>query len=164
LHENDAEAWWRLRRVALETEPQSFAESAAEHDGKTLENTRAYFRSFAADDFIAGAFDQGALAGMAGFYRQKHAKFRHKGHIWGVYVKRESRRQGVARAVMADVIRRAGQAGGIEQITLTVSATQPAARQLYLSLGFKMYGVEPRSLKIDGEYVDDELMVLFLGL
>jgi ribosomal protein S18 acetylase RimI-like enzyme len=163
LTESDATAWWRLRRLALETEPHSFAESVAEHDAKTLESTRSNFRSFAADNFIVGAFEQDELCGTAGFYRQKHGKFQHKGHIWGVYVRRESRRQGVARAVMQDIIRRAATASGIEQITLTVSATLEAPRRLYLSLGFRTYGVEPRSLKIGSEYVDDELMVLFLG-
>jgi ribosomal protein S18 acetylase RimI-like enzyme len=163
LIESDATAWWHLRRLALETEPHSFAESVADHDAKTLESARSVFRSFAADNFIVGAFEQDELCGMAGFYRQKHGKFQHKGHIWGVYVRPESRRQGVARAVMQDVIRRAATASGIEQITLTVSATLEAPRRLYLSLGFRTYGVEPRSLKIGAEYVDDELMVLFLG-
>lgn len=162
LQESDASAWWHLRREALEREPQSFAESPTEHEAKTLEDTRALFRAFADDDFIVGAFEHDDLAGMAGFYRQQQAKFQHKGHIWGVFVRENFRRRGVARAVMQEVVRRAAMAPGIEQITLTVSATQPAARQLYLSLGFRMYGVEPRSLKIGPDYVDDELMVLFL--
>lgn len=162
LRESDAAAWWHLRRAALQGEPQSFAESPEEHETRTLEETRAFFREFADDDFIVGAFEQDELAGMAGFYRQKHAKFQHKGHIWGVYVSKDFRRRGVARAVMQDVVRRAAMAPGIEQITLTVAATQSAARELYLSLGFRLYGVEPRSLKIGSEYVDDELMVLFI--
>lgn len=162
LNETDAAAWWQLRLLALETAPHSFAETAEELQAKTLENARSFFQSFATDNFVVGAFDAGELVGMAGFYRQEHGKFRHKGHIWGVYVGEKSRRQGVARAVMEAVIRRAALAGGIEQITLTVSATQEPARRLYLSLGFKTYGVEPRSLKIGDEYIDDELMVLFL--
>ena len=163
LTEADAADWWQLRHVALDAEPHSFVETPEEHLAKSVESTRDYFRSFNADNFIVGAFDEGELAGMAGFYRQKHAKFQHKGHIWGVYVRGESRRKGIARQMLQEIVRRAGMSPGIEQITLTVAATQAAARELYLSLGFTTYGVEPRSLKIDGEHVDDELMVLFLN-
>ena len=162
LTESDAPAWWRLRKIALETDPYSFAESPAEHDARTLEQTREYFRSLNPANFIVGAFEEGELAGMAGFYREKHAKFQHKGRIWGVYVRRESRRQGIARTMMEEIIEKARLVEGIEQITLTAAATQMPARQLYFSLGFRAYGVEPRSLKVGNEYIDDELMVLFL--
>ncbi|MBZ5494182.1 MAG: hypothetical protein LAO76_24930 [Acidobacteriia bacterium] len=54
-----------------------------------------------------------------------------------------------------------GEIDGIEQITLVASARLPAQR-LYESVGFKSYGVEPHSLKIGDEYVDDVLMVLWL--
>jgi RimJ/RimL family protein N-acetyltransferase len=51
---------------------------------------------------------------------------------------------------------------GLEQILLVVAATQERPRKLYESLGFRRYGVEPRSLKVNGEYIDDELMILYL--
>jgi RimJ/RimL family protein N-acetyltransferase len=43
-----------------------------------------------------------------------------------------------------------------------VSEKNPRAQALYRSFGFVRYGVEPRGLCVDGEYADDELMVLFL--
>jgi RimJ/RimL family protein N-acetyltransferase len=42
------------------------------------------------------------------------------------------------------------------------SANLPAQR-LYTAIGFQGYGIEPHSLKIGAEYVDDVLMVLFLS-
>jgi ribosomal protein S18 acetylase RimI-like enzyme len=99
---------------------------------------------------------------MAGFYREKHTKFHHKGTIWGVYVGRESRGRGMARAVVSEAIRSARTIEGLEQILLVVAATQEKPRRLYESLGFRKYGVEPRSLKVAGEYIDDELMILYL--
>jgi len=162
LTPHDAEAWWHLRLVGLKDEPHSFAESAEEHEARSLEQTREHFRSFSSENFIVGAFENGELVGMTGFYREKHKKFRHKGTIWGVYVRRESRGKGMARAVLAEVIRRARMIEGLEQILLIVAATQEKPRKLYESLGFSKYGVEPRSLKVGGEYVDDELMALFL--
>ena len=158
----DAETWWHLRLIALKDEPHSFAESAEEHEARSQEDIQKFFRALNSEDFIIGAFEDGELAGMAGFYREKHTKFRHKGTIWGVYVRRESRGKGIAKAILSEVIRRARMIGGLEQILLVVAATQEKPRRLYESLGFRKYGVEPRSLKVSGEYSDDELMILYL--
>jgi RimJ/RimL family protein N-acetyltransferase len=163
LTEDDADEWWDLRLRSLQEEPHSFAESAEEHQRKSLDTVREFFRQTKPDEkFVVGGFDNGELAAMAGFYRQQHAKFRHKGTIWGVYVRPESRGHGVAKALLGEVIRIASQSAGLEQITLIVAATTQPAKRVYSYLGFKLYGTEPRSLKAGDEYVDDELMVLFL--
>ena len=162
LTDKDAQLWWHLRLTALQDEPHAFAESAEEHERRTVEETRQFFRRLNEENFICGAFEDGELAGMAGFYREKHAKFRHKGTIWGVYVRRQSRGQGMARALLTEVIRRARMIAGLEQVLLVVAATQERPRRLYESLGFRKYGVEPRSLKVGGDYIDDELMILQL--
>jgi len=62
---------------------------------------------------------------------------------------------------MQEIIRRAREIDGLEQITLVASARLPAQR-LYKSLGFESYGIEPHSLKIGDQDVDDVLMVLWL--
>jgi ribosomal protein S18 acetylase RimI-like enzyme len=160
LTADDAEAFWHLRLEALRNDSASFADSAEEHQNTTVEMVRERLRAGGpSTNFVAGMFEDGKLAATAGFYRSHHNKERHKGNVWGVYVRPESRGKGVARALMQEIIRRARQMEGIEQVLLVASAHLPA-RKLYESLGFEAYGIEPRSLKIGSEYVDDVLMVL----
>ena len=40
---------------------------------------------------------------------------------------------------------------------------QDAARHLYRLLGFEVYGLEPRALKMGDQFLDEELMVLRLS-
>jgi ribosomal protein S18 acetylase RimI-like enzyme len=90
-------------------------------------------------------------------------KSRHKGHVWGVYVTEARRGRGMGRALMGSLVDRARACQGLEQIILTVTTEQTAARRLYESLGFQKFGQEPRALRIDGRYVDEDYLVLMLG-
>jgi ribosomal protein S18 acetylase RimI-like enzyme len=162
LTPDDAEAWWRLRLEMLRNDPESFADSAEEHETTTVEAAR---QRLAAGDpvenFVVGAFEDVNLVGTAGFFRRENDKERHKGHVWGVYVSPSQRGKGVGKALMLEITSRARELQGLEQITLVASAHLPA-QKLYESVGFESYGLERRSLKIGTEYVDDVLMVLWL--
>jgi ribosomal protein S18 acetylase RimI-like enzyme len=162
LAANDAEVFWHLRLEALRNDPASFADSAEEHLNTTVETSREFLsKNDPAHNFVVGIFEGGRLSGTAGFFRRSNNKERHKGHIWGVYVRPELRGKGVGSALMQEIIRRAHGIEGLEQVTLVASANLPAQR-LYKALGFESYGIEPHSLKIGAEYVDDVLMILRL--
>jgi ribosomal protein S18 acetylase RimI-like enzyme len=163
LTADDAESWWHLRLEALRNDPASFADSDEEHLKTTIETAQERLRkSDPASNFVVGMFEHGHMIGTAGFFRHAHIKERHKGHIWGVYVSPKLRGKGAGKALMLEIIRRAKRIEGIEQITLVASANLPA-QKLYQSVGFESYGIEPHSLKIGAEYVDDVLMVCFLS-
>jgi ribosomal protein S18 acetylase RimI-like enzyme len=163
LTADDAQAWWHLRVEMLRNDPASFADSTEEHEKTTIDTVRQRLTaSDPAENFVVGAFEDGNLIGTAGFFRRPNNKERHKGHVWGVYVSPSQRGKGVGKALMQEIIRRARQLAGLEQITLVASAKLPA-QKLYQSVGFESYGLERRSLKIGTEYVDDVLMVLWLS-
>jgi ribosomal protein S18 acetylase RimI-like enzyme len=162
LAEPDAEALWNLRFLALESDPQSFAESLDELRQVSIDTFAERLRYDGNDNFVFGAFDSSALVGMAGFYREQRPKLRHKGWVWGVFVSPPYRGRGVGRKLLNSLLQLARPLPGLNCILLHVATTQEAARNLYSSLGFRAIGVEPQALKINEEYIAEEHMVLEL--
>lgn len=158
--EADAETFYALRLRALTEEPEAFGRAAAEYAGTPLAAVAARLRT-TDDAFTLGAWTP-ACVGIAGFARETGVKTRHRGMIWGVYVAPAARGQGIARALMQEVIARAAALPGLEQIHLAVTATNVAAGALYRSLGFVRYGTEPRALKLGDRYLDEDLLALRL--
>jgi ribosomal protein S18 acetylase RimI-like enzyme len=164
LTAEDAHAYYGLRLEALEREPLAFSESVEEHRGITTETIaqRLGSNQESADSFVLGAFTEDLFVGMAGFARFTGPKRQHKALIWGVYVKPEWRRKGIAQVLLSEIVERAKAIPGVEHILLSVATAGIAAKQLYESQGFEDYGREPRTLKIGDRCVDEDLMILRL--
>jgi RimJ/RimL family protein N-acetyltransferase len=115
----------------------------------------------ASDKFVLGAFDDGgSLVGIVAFMHESGFKTAHKGNVFGMYVAPELRGHGLGKSLMLELITNARECDGLEQINLTVVSENEFAKRLYKSVGFETYGVERNSLKFNGQYFDEDLMVL----
>jgi GNAT superfamily N-acetyltransferase len=156
LGPDDAAAFQALRLEALATDPCAFAASHDEEAGQSLGDVTARLER----QPVFGGFTGGVLLGVAGFAVPEPAKKRHKGLLWGVYVREAARGRGLGRAVVLRVIEHAR--AHVLQLHAAVVTTNHTACRLYRSLGFVPYGVEPRGLACAGRHHDQELLVLLL--
>ena len=153
----DAEVYRALRLEGLALHPAAFGSSWEEEVAHPLD----WFAGRLRDHVVLGGWCDGlGLSGVAGLMVPTTAKLRHKGLLWGMYVRVEARGTGLARALVAGVI--AAAQGRVEALNLTVSATNEPAGRLYRSLGFREYAREERALKVAGVYYDEALMTLWL--
>ncbi|MGY2893152.1 RimJ/RimL family protein N-acetyltransferase [Deinococcus sp. UYEF24] len=109
-----------------------------------------------------GAFLNGELVGAMTLIRDPGLNKRHKAVLVAVYVSPTARGQRVGETLLVALLNWARAVPDLRQIHLSVSLTQIAARRLYAAQGFKVYGLEPRAMQVNGQDVDEELMVLVL--
>jgi RimJ/RimL family protein N-acetyltransferase len=157
----DAVAFRELRLRALKEHPEAFTSSFEEDEKRPLSATEQRIAGQDGNVFW-GAFVDGEIRGMVGLVREPRAKNRHKADIVAMYVAPELGRRGLARGLLQAAIDYARNEAGVEQLVLTVTRSSQAAAKLYKAAGFVTFGLEPRAIKVDGEYYDKEHMILFL--
>ena len=156
LTPGDVDAYRAIRLEALRLEPTAFASD----DGREGALDDAEWRGRLERNHVVGAFDGDRLVGVAMFFVEGMDKTRHRGHVVAVYVRPEARGRGAGRGLMDAIIAEAR--GKAAQLHLAVTDGNGAARRLYERAGFEVYGVDPRALRVDGRYYDEQLMVLRL--
>jgi RimJ/RimL family protein N-acetyltransferase len=150
LEPADAEALFELRRRALVEEPFAFLASPEDDAASSPESIRALLAG-RAGDAVFGAVERDQLIGMAAVSRDRPVKAAHRVCIWGVFVDRQHRRQGVASRLLLAVLNHARGLDGVGTAYLSVSEKTPGAKRLYESVGFAVWGVEPDCIRIAGE-------------
>lgn len=149
---------------------KKFLTSALQHDKESLlitekDNENSTFPTKDKNDsFTLGAYIDNMLAGIVSFDRdgENREKLRHKGIISTMYVSKEFRGLGIAKDLLKELIKRVKAIADIEQIKIVVITTNSKAKQLYENFGFEKYGTELNSIKWQGKYFSEDLMVLRL--
>ncbi|MEJ8548315.1 GNAT family N-acetyltransferase [Brevibacillus borstelensis] len=163
LSPKDAEQYIALRLDALKLNPEAFLTTYEETiQDKNLLDTWKTRLTPTPSAFTMGAFIGDSLVAVATLIRESHVKLRHKASLVGVYSTPAQRGKGIAKKLISAMIEKARELDGLEQINLTVASENMAARQLYLSLGFQVFGTEKNALKHNGVYSDEDYMALAL--
>jgi ribosomal protein S18 acetylase RimI-like enzyme len=158
LHSNDAATYRNIRLEALQGNPEAFASSYEEEVEYPLERTAG--RLDDDSSFTFGMFTDGVLVGVVSLVLETRPKIKHRANIFAMYVAPEYRKLGVGKKLMVAAIEKVKEINGIKRLYLTVNASNEPAKKLYKSLGFEIYGVDKRALRIGDQYYDEELMVL----
>jgi len=153
----------RLRDDMLAAHPEAFTSDASTESWKVPGD---YLHRLGTDrddggQFVLGAWIGKRLVGAIGCERNERLKVRHIGHVIGMMVRPATRRRGLGGKLLDACIGEARRAG-LEMLTLTVTAENASAVQLYERHGFVGYGTLRRALKIGSEYHDKLHMALEL--
>jgi ribosomal protein S18 acetylase RimI-like enzyme len=166
LTADDAGPYAALRLRMLREYTEAFTSSYEDDAGKPLAwvQKRIAHDPEAPHNFVLGAFaDDTALIGSVGLSVEGRIKQRHKALLFGMFVAPGEMFRGVGRSLLDHCIGRAAAIPGLEQITLTVTASNARALRFYEAAGFRTFGVEERALKIAGAYHPKAHMILYLA-
>jgi RimJ/RimL family protein N-acetyltransferase len=158
LETHDVASYRELRLEGLKAHLEAFG-STWEYEA---DKPASWWAERLETNTVFGGWVEGSpLVGVAGFRVQEAVKLRHKGVLWGMYVRSQARGTGLAAALVQRIVGHAQPL--VEEICLRVVASNAAACRLYSTAGFKEYGLERRALKVGSEYYDDLLMALPLN-
>ena len=158
----DAIAYRALRLRGLREHPDAFTSSYEEEEAKPIDVVLARLGA-GAGEVIFGAFAGDELVGVLGMGREPRTKNRHKATVFGMYVAPEHARRGIGSMLLAHVVDNARRERGLEQLVLTVTETNAAARALYERAGFRSFGIEPRAIRVGDTYFGKNHMILHLA-
>jgi phosphinothricin acetyltransferase len=127
------------RVATFETEPRSAAQIAAWFTGRRLV-------------MVAETENSGPVAFAASFPYSDRPCYAGIGEF-SVYVRRDYRRRGAGRAVLAALIE-AATAAGLHKLTSRVFPENIASRALLKGLGFEEIGIHRHHGKLDGDWRD----------
>ena len=160
LTKYDAEDYRQIRLEAFYKNPDSFGTSYSEEKIKTIEQFQDRIPENN-NNFILGCFEDKKLIGIVAFQQESRIKLRHKAYISRMYVQQEYRRKGIGKLLLLnELIERAKAINEVEILLLDIVKINFLAKQLYLSLGFQIYGIEKMAYKFNNQYFDLELMCL----
>jgi RimJ/RimL family protein N-acetyltransferase len=109
--------------------------------------------------YMVAELDRG-IVGLLSLERETYKKTRHLASL-GMVILKEYRREGIGFALVESSLEWAKKKG-IEKIVLSCFSTNFAAIELYKRSGFKEESIRRRQFIVNGEYVDEIQMALWI--
>lgn len=160
LMKKDVNNFFNLRLESLQKSPDSFLSSYEEEKNAGSAFFENILQSNDLKNVIFGAFFKDNLIGTVGVYQENAVKAAHKCNLWGMYVQAEYRNHGVGKLLLEMAIRHCKERLGCLSINLTVETNNLAAKNLYESFGFKVWGTEVKAMRINQMFYDEFHMSL----
>ncbi len=160
LTDTDLPAYKALRDVGLRNDPEAFT---SDFDRASALPPATYATRLGQppdDHFILGAFDpSGAMLGAVVCEREARLKKRHEARLVGMIIAPEARSRGIGKALLKEFDTLVRKLPALEQVILSVTASNAHAVKLYENAGFVRYGLQPRAIKVGDAYHDKALML-----
>ena len=159
----DVHPYKSLRDEALECAPESFSSDHAASVNRPASAYAPRFGAPASGHFFLGAFaPDGPLLGCIGCERELLPQQRHSARLVSMMVAPAAQRRGIGQQLLAACIEQAAQVAGLEQLALTVTASNHHVVRLYERAGFRAWGLLPRAIVVQGAGYDQLHMVRLL--
>jgi ribosomal protein S18 acetylase RimI-like enzyme len=148
----NASAYRALRLRCLREHPQAFTSDADEAQAQPVSWSiqRLTPQPDKPHDFFLGAFVEGTLVGLVGLQGRYRAKERHAATVVGMYVVPERSRLGLGAALLTALLEHARALPELEQLDLSVTQGNDKPQALYERQGFRVFGVHPHAIKVNG--------------
>ncbi len=159
---SDLDAYFSIRLESLKNAPTNFMSSYEEEERTGNTFFEGILRHAGIDNLIFGAFIKDRLVGVIGLYQEKQLKAKHKCNIWGMYVQSDCRQKGIGRALLREAIDHIKDRLKCLIANITVESNNISAIKLYESMGFKLWGNEPKAMCWNGQYFDEYHLSLLL--
>ncbi len=153
LGPDDMQIFRQIRLEALRSEPANFASSA--EDWEALPDAEWTRRLTVNAVFVD--FHEGEPIAMMGLMPQAASKMAHRGTVIMVYVRKDRRGAGHAKALL-DAVADHARSAGLRLLELALSAENPAALRFYQREGFTEIGRVEGGILHEGRAIDDIMM------
>lgn len=154
LGPGDVDLFRSIRLEALRTEPAAFASS---HDDWAALPEAEWARRLTANAVFVD-LHEGEPVAIMGLMRQTASKMAHRATVIMVYVRRDRRGHGHAKALLDTLVTHARESG-VRLLELAVSAENPAALRFYEREGFATIGRIEAGIVHEGRDIDEFLMM-----
>ena len=147
LQPTDAPQYRALMLQAYELAADAFTSTAGE---RAAEPESFWVKRIADPSGLTaafGAFEGRELVGTVALEFSARPKTKHKALVIGMYAAPAARGKGVGRALLEAVVAHARSKDGLLSLTLTVTEGNGPAVNLYSSVGFQAFGVEPLAIR-----------------
>lgn len=160
LPEDAAQMIEYLKKIGGETDNLTFGSEGLQI---TIEDEKAYISSLleSKNSVLFTAKNKENIVGIAGLTGDSRERMSHRGEL-AISVLKDEWGKGIGSKLMQKVIDFAKNEANTEIISLQVRSDNERAISLYKKYGFEKIGCFKGFFKINGEYVDFDLMNLYL--